>query len=80
MGSTEVSLNHLVAGEIRAEMARQRRTGVELASHLQITQQAVSRRLSGEASLDLDDVARIADWLGVPLARLIPGLDERVSA
>lgn len=77
MGS---GLKGLVAAEIRAEMARQRRTGVELASLLKVSKQAVSRRLSGEQGFDLDEVAIVADWLAVPLSQLIPSNDERVPA
>lgn len=60
-----------MAGEVRAEMARQRKTGVELASHLQISQQSASRRLTGETDFDLDEVASIAEWLDVDLYQLI---------
>lgn len=61
------SLREFAAGEIRAEMARQKRTGVELAQLLKCSQQSVSRRLSAETSIDLDELAQIADWLGVDI-------------
>ena len=69
MGTT--SLRATTAAEVRAEMARQRRSGVELATHLDLSQQAVSRRLAGEVAFDLDELAAVAEWLGVPLQTLI---------
>lgn len=69
-----------VAAEVRAEMARQRKTGVELASVLDLSQQSASRRLTGESGLDVDELAMIADWLKVPVARLLPTSDQQVSA
>ena len=60
-----------MAAEIRAEMARQRLTGVELARLLQCSQQSASRRLTGEVGIDLDELAVIADWLGADLPSLV---------
>ncbi|HEY0889595.1 MAG TPA: helix-turn-helix domain-containing protein [Nocardioides sp.] len=65
------SLRQQVAAEIRAEMARQRKTGVDLARLLQCSQQSASRRLNGGLGLDLDELPVIADWLGVPLVNLL---------
>lgn len=65
------STRERVAAEVRAEMARQRRTQTELAEHLDMSQQAVSRRMTGELAWDVDEITDIADWLGVPLAALM---------
>lgn len=54
-------------------MARQRKTGVDLAGVLNLTQQSVSRRLNAETDISLDELAQIADWLGVSVYDLIPG-------
>lgn len=71
------SLNEAVAAEIRGEMARQRKTGTGLAEVLHCSQQSASRRLSGAQRLDLDELAVIADWLGVTLLDLIaPGAEK----
>ena len=61
-----------VAAELRAEMARQRKSGVELASVLNLSQQSVSRRLNGDTDISLDEIAVIADWLQVPVQKLLP--------
>jgi len=65
------SLRSLTAGEVRAEMARQRKSGIELASLLNLSQQSVSRRLNAETDFSLDELAAVADWLGVPVLSLI---------
>lgn len=56
---------------MRAEMARQKRTGVELASVLKCSQQSASRRINGGLGLDLDELPVIAEWLGLDLLDLI---------
>lgn len=68
---TAVSLRQQVAAELRAEMARQRKTGIELASLLKCSQQSASRRLNGDVDINLDEVAKIATWLGLSLVELI---------
>lgn len=55
-------------------MARQQRTGIELAQVLQCSQQTASRKLNGGQGLDLDELPIVAEWLGVPVVNLIaPG-------
>lgn len=60
-------------------MARQRRTGVELAAVLKCSQQSASRRINGGQGLDLDELPVIADWLGVNVMDLIAPRSERES-
>lgn len=62
-----MNLSERVAAEIRAEMARQRRSGNSLSSQLGWSHMYLSRRLSGRSSLRLDDVEAIAAVLGVPV-------------
>lgn len=52
-------------------MARQKRTGVELAAVLQCSQQAASRRITGEKGIDLDELPVIAEWLGINVTDLL---------
>lgn len=52
-------------------MARQQRTGVELASVLNCSQQSASRRLNGGQGLDLDELPLIAEWLGINVIDLL---------
>ncbi len=54
-----------LAAEVRAEMARQRRKGRELATHLQCSPQSVSKRLRGEVPITTDELVSIGSWLGI---------------
>jgi transcriptional regulator with XRE-family HTH domain len=63
--------NELVAAEVRAEMARRRITQEALAAHLHTTQRGISRRLTGEVAFNLDELSRIAEFLDVPVTRLV---------
>ncbi|WP_418061772.1 hypothetical protein [Pimelobacter simplex] len=73
MGTTE-TFRQRVAAEVRAEMARQKKTGVGLAKVLRCSQQSASRRLVSGQGLDLDDLPLIAEWLDVSVVDLIsPG-------
>jgi transcriptional regulator with XRE-family HTH domain len=69
-----------VAASIRAELARQRKSGSSLARHLGMTQSAVSRRLLGHVPFDVDQIAATAAWLGVPLTALLPSDDAAGAA
>jgi transcriptional regulator with XRE-family HTH domain len=68
-----MSLSESAAAEVRAEMARQRRSGKQLATQLGWSQMYLSRRLSGRAPFNLDDLAAIAAALGVPVSSFFPG-------
>lgn len=59
------------AANVRAEMARKRISQTKLAESLGWSQGAVSRRLSGRVALDLNELERIADQLGVTIFELI---------
>ena len=69
--SSEQTLSQAVAGALRAEMARQRRTSIELAACLGVSQATAARRTNGETPLDLDEIETIAAWLDVPVAALL---------
>lgn len=63
-----------IAGELRAEMARQQRRSRDLAEVLGLSQPAVSARLNGRQALTVDELVTIARWLDispVPLMALI---------
>jgi transcriptional regulator with XRE-family HTH domain len=68
---TRQSLKSVVAGEVRAEMGRQRKTGADLAQVLGVSKQAASRRLKEETEIGLDELEAIAGWLDVPFAQLL---------
>jgi transcriptional regulator with XRE-family HTH domain len=63
---------------VRAELARQRLTQIKLAAHLEMSQQAVSKRLLGLVPFDIDELTATAAFLGVPVASLLS--DEPVAA
>lgn len=74
--SENQTLSDYVAGEIRATMARRRMSGRQLATLLGASQTWVSSRLSGATPIDLNDLARIAELLGVYPTDLLPRATE----
>lgn len=60
-----------VANNVRAEMARARRTQVEACGVLGISQPSLSRRLAGEVAFSVDELIDLAGWLGVDFSSLI---------
>jgi len=60
------SLRETVAAEVRAHIARQRRSASNVALELGWTQTYLWRRLNGRVSFDLNDLEEIAAVLGVP--------------
>lgn len=63
-----------LAGELRAEIARQQRRMGDLSEVLGLSQPAVSARLNGRQALTVDELVVIARWLDispVPLMALI---------
>lgn len=72
--SSPTPLRYSVAGALRAELARRKLTSLDLARVLDTSQSSAARRLSGEVGLDLDELATIASWLGLPPTALL--LDE----
>lgn len=65
------SLSDSVATEVRAELGRQRRSGRWLAQQLEVSDAWVSRRLSNEYPMSVDDLDRIAAILEVEPAALL---------
>ena len=63
--SSKETLTSVAAGNLRAEMARQRKTSADLADALNCSQSSASRRMTGETVMDLDELAAIANWLQV---------------
>jgi len=67
------TLQDRVAGEVRAELARQRMTQAAFAELLGRSDPYVTRRLSGEVAFNLTEVDRIAEVLQVPVQQLLSG-------
>ena len=57
--------------EIRAEMARQKKSGTELGQVLKMSQRAASYRLNGQRSMGWDETYAAAEWLGLTLSELV---------
>lgn len=66
-----INIADLTAGEIRAEMARQRLSQTDLANRLGISQARLSRSLNGKVPLTIDFIQDVADALGVPFSALL---------
>lgn len=72
------NLRDHITQEIRAEMGRKRVSGAELARQLGVSEAYISRRLSG-VGLDIADLERFAEVLGVPVSRFFPPAEQPVS-
>ena len=59
-----------VAGQVRAEMARQRKTTAELATTLGVHKETARFRLNGERPFGLIELAKVAAWLQVDIDAL----------
>lgn len=67
----------VAAAEVRAVMARERVTQVELAARLNVRTAWLHRRLAGATPISINELADIATALKVPVSDLIPA--ERVA-
>lgn len=59
-----------VAGNVRAEMARRKRTATHLQELLHLSRNSVYRRMNGDVPFDLEELDRVARWLALPLSSL----------
>jgi transcriptional regulator with XRE-family HTH domain len=60
-----------VGANVRAEMARRGLNQRSIAPCINLSQQALSRRLNGQTAFNVDELDRIADCLSVTVASLI---------
>lgn len=60
-----------IAANVRAELARQQRSGADLAKSLSWSQAAMQRRLSGRVAFDVTELDAVATQLEIPLGALI---------
>lgn len=68
-----------VAGNVRAEMARRKRTATHLQELLHLSRNSVYRRMNGDVPFDLSELDQVARWLSLPLASLTT-VEEEVAA
>lgn len=71
----------LVAGCVRAELARRQIRALELRHVLGLERTAIYDRCAGVVPFSRDEVAAVADHIGVPLSTLLGGfaVDARVT-
>ncbi|MDQ1111205.1 transcriptional regulator with XRE-family HTH domain [Microbacterium testaceum] len=69
-----------LAGEVRAEMARQKRTAGEMARVLGITAHTAGRRLSGAVAFSVTELMAVAMWLGMDAKELLRRAEEPAHA
>lgn len=61
-----------IAAEVRAEMARQRKTQADLAAALGINPATAGKRLNCTAPFNTVELYKVAVWLGVPPEQFYP--------
>jgi transcriptional regulator with XRE-family HTH domain len=64
-------INHRVADKIRVAMLLQNKGQRELAEVLGISQPQVSERLRGLVAIRVDELEKIANFLGVPASEFL---------
>lgn len=70
--SESLTLQDAVAAEVRAEIARQQKTGTAVAEAMGVSHMYLSRRLNRKTPFDLRDLDRLARALGVPVSTFLP--------
>lgn len=61
-----------IAATIRAELARRKLSGRQLAVRMDMPVNTLRRRLNGETPFDVAELVAIADILDVPVVDLLP--------
>lgn len=69
-----------IAGTVRAELARQRKTQQELQNRLGISRAGMYRRMTGESHFDARELVIVADFLGITVGSLFDETAQKVSA
>lgn len=65
-----------VAREVRAEMARQRVSQLQLATRLGLSQPQISKRLTGRLEFRPSELDAVAELLGVPVTQFLPASER----
>lgn len=68
----ESDVRAIVAGEVRAELARQSKSLRELAEGVGLNRETVRLAMKGDRSFRIEELTAIAAWLGVPVAKFLP--------
>lgn len=75
-----ITLTQALAGEIRADLARLNETQTALCHATTMAKATASRRLSGESPFGLDELMKVADFLGVSVSDLLKRAEAQVEA
>jgi transcriptional regulator with XRE-family HTH domain len=65
------STRDIVAGNVRAELARRGVSQAKAAAHLGVSAIWLSRRLTGVVDMRISEVDAFAEFLGVPIEELL---------
>jgi transcriptional regulator with XRE-family HTH domain len=74
------SLATTIAANVRAEMARQNVSSRTLAKILGLSHQSMADRARGDIEIRPNELQKIADHLGVPVARFIEDTSREPAA
>lgn len=66
-----LSTRSLVAGNVRAELARYHMTHKEIADYLNISLPTLRRKINGSTDFTVTEIASIASLLGIPTVTLL---------
>lgn len=72
------SVGQRTAANVRAELARRKISGRELAHGLKWSTPTTWRRLNGTHPFDIDELAAVARFLDVPISRLVDDTEEEL--
>lgn len=75
--NTNTPLREYLAGEIRAEVARQQASKSAIAAALGVVPATISRKLSGEQPFHTEELDVIATMLNIPPSELVARAEER---
>lgn len=78
--TSHTSINERVAAELRAAAARNRISGADLARSLAETPIWISRRLSANVQISVEDFARLCDAIGIDPADVFTAARGDVAA
>jgi len=67
------------AANVRAEIARRSLSGAKVARDLGWSRSGLHRRLTGAQPFDIDQLSRLADYLGITVTQLI-GVETAVAS
>uniref|UniRef100_A0AAU8B0H9 HTH cro/C1-type domain-containing protein n=1 Tax=Dulem virus 32 TaxID=3145750 RepID=A0AAU8B0H9_9CAUD len=71
LGMSTQTYSQRVAGEVRAELARQGKTANDMAVWLGVSRPTARSRYSGETTYQLDELVTLSSRLNAPLGRLL---------